>query len=181
VDADSSLIKGLVLGVLIALQAARASDWSHLLENNPFLPSGSAQAPVQPVQSLELRGVVVEGGVAWFTIYDTAAGKWTTVRQGEEGDSLKVRSYDRARDSVVLDIRGKTVSLSLKGTANQSDGQGAAAANVASAIPRSHTQPALTPALSVAEAARLEQVVAEIRQRREEGKKRANLPVLTRS
>lgn len=175
------ITKGLAFCVLIAPVAAGASDWSSLLNNNPFLPPASAQTQAQPVQPLELRGVVVEGVVVWFTFFDSATKKWTTVRQGEDGDSLVVRSYDRTQDMVVLDVRGKKVTLSLKAAGNQSYGRSALVAGVASTAPQSHAQPFIVPAPPADEAKRLEQVAAVIRLRRDERKKQAASPSLTRS
>jgi hypothetical protein len=116
---------------------------------------------------------VVEGGVARFIFFDGAANKWLTLRQGEEADALVVRSYDRVQDLVVLDYKGRTLSLSLKSAGNQSYAGATpisayAATSVSTKVPS--PQPVLIPSLSEAETRRLEIVAAALRQRREQNK-----------
>ena len=165
----------LFLGIAwaLSLKAGTAEDISNLLSNSPFVAptAGNASAPTQT--PLELRGIVVEGGVARFIFFDGAANKWLTLRQGEEADALVVRSYDRVQDLVVLDYKGRTLSLSLKSAGNQSYAGATpisayAATSVSTKVPS--PQPVLIPSLSEAETRRLEIVAAALRQRREQNK-----------
>ena len=180
-------ILGLVAAGVLLSTAEAASALSSLLENSPF----GAAAPDKPTPAsqtqLELRGVVVEGVTAYFTFYDATSKKWTTVQQGEEVESLLVKEYNRAKDSVVLDFQGKTLTLAIKSAGNQSyrkvevasmasvaqssvatvDQSGDAAAQIT--IP----QPALVPLPAPAEAKRLELVASAIRQQIEQAKRKA--------
>lgn len=156
------------------MSSAVAEDLPHLLKNSPFEPQGvdRATAPVQT--QLELRGVVVESGVVWFTFYDVAAKRWMTVREGEEAESLRVKSYDRTREYVVLNFAGKTLSLALKPAGNQSYGGAGIAAVASTTAPKAAVpQPIIVPTLPEAEARRLEIVTAAIRRQNEQAKFRA--------
>ena len=172
------IIKGLIFCILVAPVPADALDPSGLLNNNPFLAPASANTQAQSAQPLELRGVVFENGIAWFTLFDAAAKKWTTVRQGEEGDAFVVRSYDQAQDTVILDIRGSRVTLSLKAAGNQSFGRSGVVAKVASAAPQFRAQPTMVPPLCAAEVERLDLVASALRQRLEDGKRKIASPAL---
>jgi hypothetical protein len=156
---------------VLPLGASTADDIADLIKNSPFGNSAADKiaTPVQP--QLELRGVVVEGNVTWFTFFDGATKKWLTLRKGEEADSLVVKRYDRERDLVVLDYNGKTLSLALKPAGNQSYAEtstayAAAAAPAKAPLP----QPILMPALSEAEAHRIALVAATLKQRDEQSK-----------
>ena len=156
----------------LSLKAGTADDISNLLKNSPFEcpDAGKAAAPVQT--QLELRGVVMESGVAWFTLFDGAANKWLTLRQGEESDALVVRRYDPVQDLVILDYKGKTLSLALKPAGNQSYvGPSAAYAAIAAPTKVPSPQPGFVQTLSEAEAKRIARVESALRHRDEESKR----------
>ena len=97
-----------------------------------------------------------------------------TVREGEEAETLRVKSYDRTRELVVLDYAGKPLSLALKPAGNQSYSGAGIAAVASTAAPKAPVpQPIIVPTLPEAEARRLEVVTAAIRQRNEQAKFRA--------
>jgi len=155
----------------LSLEATTADDISGLLNNSPFggPATGNSATPAQT--QLELRGIVVEGGVAWFTFFDSASNKWVTLRQGEEADALVVKRYDRVQDLVELDYKGRTLSLALKSAGNQSYRETPAAYAATSAPTKAPVpQPVIIPPLSAAEAKRLELVASVLKQRREASK-----------
>lgn len=157
----------------LSLKAGTADDIANLIKNSPFECPEEGRASAAGQTQLELRGVVMEGGVAWFTVFDSAAKKWLTLRQGQEVDALVVRRYDPVQDLVVLDYRGKTLSLALKPQNNQSYvGTRAAYAAVSSSTKAPLPMPVFVPALSEAETNRLARVASALKRQSEESKHR---------
>ncbi len=151
---------------------------SSLLENNPFLGPNTPKPAAEQNQSIEWCGVVVEGNVTWFIFHDTAANKWATVREGEKDAPFVVRSYDRAKGTVVLDVGGRKMALATKSAAGRSIGRFSSAA----AERRFEAKPeVVVPAPSREEARRLEQVATVIRARREELRRQTDAPSPKRS
>jgi len=151
--------------------ATTADEISNLLRNSPFASPTAEKVAVPVPTQLELRGVVVEGDVAWFTFYDGAAQKWMTVREGGEEGALAVKSYDRTQDLVVLNYAGRTMSLALNPERHQTQGAaGVAALASAAAAKPVVPQPIIVPSLPAAEARRLELVAAAIRERDKKAK-----------
>jgi hypothetical protein len=164
----------LLLTAATTIFGARVSKkWDGLITSNPF----GRDAPVEenkpePPPSLELRGVVVESGVAWFTFFDSTSKKWTTIREGEEEGTLRVRAYDKSREAVTLEYQGRVTSLALKEASTHSYGpapvsrQSLAAAP--SLAPPGTVPVVVTAAMPAAEVRRIQQVSDEIQQRRAE-------------
>jgi hypothetical protein len=155
--------------------AAGADRWQSLRDNNPFQPY-QPPAPVvePPPPNLELRGVLVEGRVTWFNVYDAETKESAWVRRGDQMASYTVKDYDAGREALQLDYRQRPVSVALKQSKIQlipHTGRGATA--VASlSMPANRTgSPSMAPALPAAENQRLEQVAEQIRQRREARRK----------
>ena len=71
---------------------------------SPFVPpSQNVQpkvqpkaTPVTPLDSVEFRGVIEIGGVAWLSLYDTKSKKIYRLRQDVDGeDGFQLVVYDR--------------------------------------------------------------------------------------
>tara|TARA_B100000519_G_scaffold202322_1_gene220348 strand:- start:2588 stop:3178 length:591 start_codon:yes stop_codon:yes gene_type:complete len=155
---------------------------------SPFVPpSQNVQpkvqpkaTPVTPLDSVEFRGVIEIGGVAWLSLYDTKSKKIYRLRQDVDGeDGFRLVGYDRGskpgEETIVVRQNGLTRNLSLK------DADIIALAEVPQRAPQRVTQrtapatanPVRQPANPNIEAAsdeevreRMQRVAEEIRRRR---------------
>lgn len=161
--------------LLVVSPPARADRWQSLRENNPFQPY-QPPAPVvePPAPNLELRGVLVEGRVTWFNVYNAGTKESAWVQRGDQFASYAVKDYDAAKEALILDYRQRPVSVALKQSRIQASPVSArsntAVASLAMPATRS-APPVLAPAPPAAENQRLEQVAEQIRQRRDARRK----------
>jgi hypothetical protein len=188
------IILGLFFAVMTASFVFASGQLDSLITNSPFMRNEPEKPAATPPVQLELRGVVVEGEVVWFTFYDGATKQWTTLRQGEEADSLLVKEYNRTQDLVALEFRGKAMTLALKSSGSQYNKRsmvasvasvptGTTAAMVAASTSNAMVDPSVPkpapriftiPPPSDAEAKRLELVASNIRQVIEASKLKAS-------
>jgi hypothetical protein len=159
---------GLLLVVATGRAATPATDsLSGLLQNSPFGTPATTTATPEAAKALEFRGVFVDRGEAFFSLYDssTRVSRWVGLK--EEGNPFVVRSYDAAKGEVQVDYQGRTLTLGLK--------QARVVASVAPPVPAAGPAPppaaaGVTPALAAGsqpdEAVRLAQIAEEIRRRR---------------
>ena len=88
-------------------------DLQGLVKNSPF---GEGKAPGEKSGALEFRGVYVDQGVTYFSIYSPATKSSTWVAQGETSTgplNLAVKSYDDSANTVVIENNGQAVKLQL--------------------------------------------------------------------
>lgn len=110
-----TLVRAIAAGCGLAAARGLAADLGGLATNSPFAPVASAQAAANTAQPLEYRGFYVqESGKPRFNLYDPATQKSTWVEQDETGQPITIRSYDASNDTVVVDWKGKNLSLTLK-------------------------------------------------------------------
>lgn len=145
---------------------------SELLENSPF---GGGARPIiankiEPKGILELRGVVVENGVTWFTLYNAITKKWTTARQGETTGSFTIREYNKMNGTLVVDAQGVTITLAYNAVSTGDVVRRISAPAMLAAELKPTVQISLVPQVSTAESKRLEQVAGFIRQRIEQAR-----------
>lgn len=134
--------------------------------------SSSAQ-PATPTENapLELRGIVSTRQGYLFGLYDPTKRQSMWVRANEPGADFTVRSHDVANDSVTVDYQGRTMTLALKAAKVESMGpipnpsQMTMNRAQVQPTPPGAPPPAMNPS-AAQEAARLEQVAAEVRRRR---------------
>lgn len=94
---------------------------------SPFVPpsqkvepkAAPKVTPATPLDSVEFRGVIEIGGVAWVSIYDTKSKKSYRLSQDVEGeDGFQLVRYDRGskpgEETIVVRQNGLTRNLSLK-------------------------------------------------------------------
>jgi hypothetical protein len=175
---SKSLFLGLLAGSFVPSNAEADKKWESLLKNSPFGGAPTEEKRTEAPQQFELRGIVVEDGVSWFTFFDTTSQKWATVRKGEEDAFLVVRSYDSEREAVTMEVRGKVTALILKQASSHSflptaNSGTSLAANQGMGQP-GHAAVALASTLPASEIQRIERVTEGIRQRREERRKQAS-------
>lgn len=109
---------------LIALSAfagaQAAIDFDSLVKNSPFGGSASTAAPTISIDSagLELRGMYVDQGKTYFSIYNATTKQSTWVAQGElpskASADLGVRTFDASSGIATVDAGSRTVQLQLK-------------------------------------------------------------------
>jgi len=109
--------------VLIALLAAAgahaAVDLSALAKNSPFGGSGSTTSiPSLDTAGLELRGMYVDQGKTYFSIYNATTKQSTWVAQGDlpskASADLGVRGFDPGSGIATVEAGGRTVQIALK-------------------------------------------------------------------
>lgn len=114
---SSSLRQLLLVAGLATLPAlAGAVDLDALVKNSPFGEGKGATVAEKP-SNLEFRGMYVDHGVTYFSIYNTTTKLSAWVAQGEAPAGLvpvSVKSYDADTDSIILENAGQPVKLSLK-------------------------------------------------------------------
>ncbi len=115
--APSSLRQLLLVAGLATLPAfAGAVDLDALVKHSPFGEGKSATVTEKP-SNLEFRGMYVDHGVTYFSIYNTTTKLSSWVAQGEAPAGLvpvSVKSYDADTDSIILENAGQPVKLSLR-------------------------------------------------------------------
>ncbi|PHX58447.1 MAG: hypothetical protein CK522_04115 [Opitutia bacterium] len=115
--ASPSLHRLLLVAGLATLPAfAGAVDLDALVKRSPFGEAKSATVTEKP-SNLEFRGMYVDHGITFFSIYNTTTKLSSWVAQGEAPAGLvpvSVKSYDAETDSIILENAGQPVKLSLR-------------------------------------------------------------------
>lgn len=141
-----------------------ASDLQSLLDRSPFAPPKNEATGETPTEQgvLEFRGMVMEGTVATFSVFDASANKARWLKLGE-GDSFKIKSFDSNSNQLEIEQQGKSLKLMLKRSTIQA---GAAVVPAPQANGQPGGQPNARPGDPASDARRLETVAAEVRRRR---------------
>ncbi len=106
----------IVAGLAVTPALAGAVDLDGLVKNSPF-GEGKGTTLAEKPSNLEFRGMYVDQGVTYFSIYNTTTKLSAWVAQGEAPQGLvpvSVKSYDADSESIVLENAGQPVKLSLK-------------------------------------------------------------------
>ncbi len=88
-------------------------DLQGLVKNSPF---GEGKAPGEKSGALEFRGVYVDQGVTYFSIYSPATKSSTWIAQGETANgplNLAVKSYDETANTVIVENNGQAIKMKL--------------------------------------------------------------------
>ncbi len=104
--------------VLLAAASQAAVDLDALAQNSPF-GGGTSTGTTASVDTagLELRGMYVDGGKTFFSIYNAATKQSAWVAQGDlptKEQALGVRAFDRNSGIATVDAGSRTVQLALK-------------------------------------------------------------------
>ncbi len=109
-----------VAGLLVALALypaagrAAAPNLDNLLQNSPFGGPAAGAGGARADAPLEFRGVLVEGGENFFSIYESASRSSLWVGANEPGNPYKVQAYDSVKGVVTVDYKGTVLTLPLK-------------------------------------------------------------------
>ncbi|HAZ66258.1 MAG TPA: hypothetical protein DCY41_05825 [Opitutae bacterium] len=95
-----------------------AIDLANLAENSPFGAGVTSTGTTTENSGLELRGMYVDQGKTYFSIYNAATKQSTWVLQGEAPskatEGFSVKSFDSVNSVATVDAGGKSVQVSLK-------------------------------------------------------------------
>jgi hypothetical protein len=119
----------LVTGLTGLAYGDRESAAPSIITKSPFLPpdfnppggagAAGATAPASASQ-YEFRGVYQMEGVYYFNLFNTRdrKGTWITDQSGA-GDGPRIIRYDLQEDTLIVDVGGERVSLSMVETSNK--------------------------------------------------------------
>ncbi|MBW7896014.1 MAG: hypothetical protein H3C27_12920 [Opitutaceae bacterium] len=155
----------LLLCAGLAGAPALAADFDSLLQNSPFGRTTTAAQP-SSAAPLEFRGIMVEDGIHYFSVRETASARsfWVTLHDGGAG-SFVASEYDAANQRLTVDYQGTQLVLALV-TPDHLVAPPASAARPpppATASARPAAGPSSSPE---AEAERLRNIAEEIKRRR---------------
>lgn len=146
----------------LATAPALAVDLQRLVANSPFAPAGTP-GQAGAATPLEFRGVFMDQGEHFFSLYNPATKHSVWVGLNEAGQEFFVRSYDEGAQSIVADFKGRSLTLSL----SKAPAVAAPAPPVAAGPAVAGPAPvAAAASRDSAEAKRLADLAAEIRRRR---------------
>jgi len=158
------LAMGSFLGGGMTLGAAESSaGYDNLLANSPFgqRPAGAdAGAGNGP---LEWRGVFVDQGETFFSLYESSSRIARWVGLNEAGNPFTVRRYDPAKGTATVEYQGRELFLELRQAKVLAL---AAPATGPNAVPGPGLQPANAAGANSEEAKRLAAIAEEIGRRR---------------
>lgn len=98
-----------------------------LVRDSPFVTPAGGRTANADAGPFELRGVVFEGGAYSFSIYDPATKESAWVKLKENGFPFVARSFDRERDTLLIDYQGRSLALALQSTKTMASAQTAPA------------------------------------------------------
>lgn len=102
--------------VLLGLGTASAIDLEGLVKNSPFGGTGVPAGPGVAPSTLEFRGMYAEGGVNYYSIYNTLTKQSSWVGEGEAPSTnvpVVVKGFDVANETLVIDNSGQPQQMAL--------------------------------------------------------------------
>ena len=106
----------LLTAALLGLGTASAVDLEGLVKNSPFGGTGAPVGPGVAPSTLEFRGMYAEGGVNYFSIYNTQTRQSSWVAEGEAPSTnvpVVVKGFDAANETLVIDNGGQPQQMAL--------------------------------------------------------------------
>ncbi len=110
------LTSSLLTAVLLGLGNASAIDLEGLVKNSPFGGTGAAAGPGVAPSTLEFRGMYAEGGVNYYSIYNTLTKQSSWVAEGEAPSTnvpVVVKGFDVANETLIIDNGGQPQQMAL--------------------------------------------------------------------
>ncbi len=101
---------------ILGLGTAMAVDLEGLVKNPPFGGTGAPVGPGVAPSTLEFRGMYAEGGVNYFSIYNTQTKQSSWVAEGEAPSTnvpVVVKGFDVANETLVIDNGGQPQQMAL--------------------------------------------------------------------
>ena len=106
----------LLTAALLGLGTASAVDLEGLVKNSPFGGTGAPAGPGVAPSTLEFRGMYAEGGVNYYSIYNTQTKQSSWVAEGEAPSTnvpVVVKGFDAANETLVVDNGGQSQQMAL--------------------------------------------------------------------
>ena len=100
----------------LSLGTVSAIDLEGLVKNSPFGGTGAPAGPGVAPSTLEFRGMYAEGGVTYFSIYNTLTKQSSWVAEGEAPSTnvpVVVKGFDAANETLVIDNGGQPQQMAL--------------------------------------------------------------------
>ena len=110
------LTSSLLTAALLGLGSASAIDLEGLVKNSPFGGTGAATGPGAAPNTLEFRGMYAEGGVNYYSIYNTLTKQSSWVAEGEAPSTnvpVVVKGFDAANEALIIDNGGQPQQMAL--------------------------------------------------------------------
>ena len=101
---------------ILGLGTTMAVDLEGLVKNPPFGGSGSPAGPGVAPSTLEFRGMYAEGGVNYYSIYNSLTKQSSWVAEGEAPSAnvpVVIKGFDVANESLVIDNEGQPQQMAL--------------------------------------------------------------------
>ncbi len=98
------------------LGSASAVDLEGLVKNSPFGGTGAPAGPGVAPSTLEFRGMYAEGGVNYYSIYNTQTKQSSWVAEGEAPSTnvpVVVKGFDAANETLMVDNGGQPQQMAL--------------------------------------------------------------------
>jgi len=100
----------------LSLGTVSAIDLEGLVKNSPFGGTGAPAGPGVAPSTLEFRGMYAEGGVNYFSIYNTLTKQSSWVAEGEAPSTnvpVVVKGFDAANETLVIDNGGQPQQMAI--------------------------------------------------------------------
>jgi len=100
-----------------SLGTASAIDLEGLVKNSPFGGNSTPVGPGVAPSTLEFRGMYADGGVSYYSIYNTLTKQSSWVAEGEAPSTnvpVVVKSFDTANETLVIDNGGQPQQMALQ-------------------------------------------------------------------
>lgn len=106
----------LLIVATLGLGTASAVDLEGLVKNSPFGGTGTPAGPGVAPSTLEFRGMYAEGGVNYYSIYNTQTKQSSWVAEGEAPSTnvpVVVKGFDAANETLMIDNGGQPQQMAL--------------------------------------------------------------------
>jgi len=106
----------LLAAALLGVGSASAVDLDGLVKNSPFGGTSAPAGPGVAPSTLEFRGMYKEGGVNYYSIYNTQTKQSSWVAEGEAPSAnvpVVVKGFDAANETLVIDNGGQPQKMEL--------------------------------------------------------------------
>lgn len=110
------LLPTLLLTTIVGGLPAFGLDLEGLAKNSPFGGTGAAAGPGVAPSTLEFRGMYAEGGVNYYSIYNTQTKQSSWVAEGEAPSTnvpVVVKGFDAANETLNIDNGGQPQQMAL--------------------------------------------------------------------
>ena len=158
-----ALLMALLPTLHLTVAQAAPADLDGLAKNSPFSGAPATATGNSADTPLEFRGVLVDRGETFFSLFEVSTRQSLWVGLKEAGNPYLVQNYDSNTAQLQVQYQGKTLILPLK---QAKVGTMVATAPANNQLPAGNNQPNVSANAPADEARRLAAVAEEIRRRR---------------